>query len=653
MATVTIPRFELTSCALSAEVGAMIKAELDLGSVTQRFWTDSKICLGYIFNDVKRYRIFVANRKQKVHDFSEKPQWFHVKKSDNPADHASRGISLINDAGKVEQWFGGPGFLGQPDEFWAEESQVMYQVQENDPEVKLTVSANVVRANLQQTSILAHLETRRSKWKDMVRIMAWVHRVFSSVRWSKPLAVQDTATAELTLLRLIQEEAFQEELKFYGKSNGTTPKALRKGKGNIWRLDPYVDSSGLLRVGGRIRKSRYPDVDRHPVILPKDSVAVRRILEHHHYRVHHGGHPATLNAVRSHGYWVISGHTQVKRLIYACVQCRKYRGKLGEQKMADLPASRTEEVAPFTHAGVDMFGPFKIKEGRKRILRYVSLFTCFSSRAVHLESVNNLSTDNFILALRRFLARRGPTTSLRSDNGGNFVGANNEFRKAYREMDHSKIHDFLLAEKCEWITWETNIPEASHTGGVWERQIRSVRNIMTSLLHDHSADLTDEAFRTLLAEAELIVNSRSLTADTNDPSAPALSPIQLLTLKSKVVLPPPGVFQKEDMYCKRRWRQVQHLANLFWDRYRKEYLQSLQARSKWVNPKRNFCVGDVVLLKDSDVKRQQWPMAKVTKVFPGSDGLVRSVELRVPSATVDLKRPIQKIVLLVEAKVDN
>ena len=274
-------------------------------------------------------------------------------------------------------------------------------------------------------------------------------------------------------------------------------------------------------------------------------------------------------------------------------------------------------------------------------------------QAVHLESVNNLSTDNFILALTRFLARRGPTTSLRSDNGGNFVGANNEFRNAYREMDHAKIRDFLLAEKCEWIVWETNVPEASHTGGVWERQIRSVRNIMTSLLHDHSADLTDEAFRTLLAEAELIVNSRPLTADTNDPSMPALSPIQLLTLKSKVVLPPPGVFQKEDMYCKRRWRQVQHLANLFWDRYRKEYLQSLQARRKWVNPKRNFCVGDVVLLKDSDVKRQQWPMAKVTKVFPGSDGLVRSVELRVPSATIDLKRPIQKIVLLVEAKVDN
>ena len=117
-----------------------------------------------------------------------------------------------------------------------------------------------------------------------------------------------------------------------------------------------------------------------------------------------------------------------------------------------------------------------------------------------------------------------------------------------------------------------------------------------------------------------------------------------------MVLPPPGVFQREDIYCKRRWRQVQHLANLFWDRYRKEYLQSLQTRNKWINPKRNFCVGDVVLLKDSGVKRQQWPMGKVVKVFPSADGLVRSVELKVPSATQALKRPIQKVVLLVEAE---
>ena len=221
-------------------------------------------------------------------------------------------------------------------------------------------------------------------------------------------------------------------------------------------------------------------------------------------------------------------------------------------------------------------------------------------------------------------------------------------------MDHTRIAKFLSDQRCKWIRWERNVPDASHAGGVWERQIRSVRNTLTSLLHEHSSLLTDEVFRTLLAEAELIVNSRPITADPDNPEAVALSPIQLLTLKSKVVLPPPGEFQKEDIYCRKRWRHVQHLANVFWSRYRKEYLQSLQARNKWQRVQRNFQVGDIVLLKDGDgllkVPRQQWPMGKITQVFPSEDGLVRSVELKVPTATSLLKRPIQKLVLLVEAQ---
>ena len=194
------------------------------------------------------------------------------------------------------------------------------------------------------------------------------------------------------------------------------------------------------------------------------------------------------------------------------------------------------------------------------------------------------------------------------------------------------------------------MPEASHAGGVWERQIRSVRSVLSSILLEHSSLLTDEVFRTFLAEAELIVNSRPITSDPTDPNAPPLSPIQLLTLKSKVVLPPPGEFQKEDVYCRRRWRHVEHLANVFWTRFRKEYLQSLQSRNKWSAVRRNFSVNDIVLLKDSNVPRQQWPMGIVTQVFSSDDGLVRSVELKVPSATAPLRRPIQKLVLLVEAE---
>ena len=463
------------------------------------------------------------------------------------------------------------------------------------------------------------------------------------------LPVSDINSAELVLLRMVQQKAFPQELAFYGRTQSPIPKAQRKGKGHIWRLDPFVDANGLLRVGGRIRRSAYSDAEKHPIILPKGSLLVRRILEFYHSEVHHGGRPATINSVRSNGFWAVALNAQVKHLIHKCVQCRRYRGQCGEQKMADLPKERVTPEAPFTNSGADVCGPFKIKDGRKTNVRFVVLFTCFSSRAVHLEAITNLSTDCFILALRRFLARRGPMLSLRSDNGTNFVGAANEFRKLYNDMDHTRISKFLANQNCEWIRWERNPPEASHTGGVWERQIRSVRNTLSSLLHEHSSLLTDEVFRTLLTEAELIVNSRPITTDPENPELAALSPVQLLTLKSKVVLPPPGDFQREDIYCRKRWRHVQHLANVFWTRYRKEYLQSLQYRNKWNKEQRNFCVNDIVLLKESNVPRQQWPMGKVVQVFPSEDGLVRSVELKVPRATTTLKRPIQKLVLLVEA----
>ena len=160
-----------------------------------------------------------------------------------------------------------------------------------------------------------------------------------------------------------------------------------------------------------------------------------------------------------------------------------------------------------------------------------------------------------------------------------------------------------------------------------------------------------------MIEAEAIVNSRPLTVDNiSDPdSLDPLSPMNILTLKSKVTRGPPGVFQKADLYCRKRWRRVQHLANEFWLRWRREFLLSLQKRVKWMEEKRNFTKGDIVLVKDEDVRRNQWPMARVVDVYPSDDGLVRSVKVRMASRDSGknvtlLDRPITKLVLLLESE---
>ena len=128
-----------------------------------------------------------------------------------------------------------------------------------------------------------------------------------------------------------------------------------------------------------------------------------------------------------------------------------------------------------------------------------------------------------------------------------------------------------------------NVPAASHMGGVWERQIRTVRSVLFSLLASNGSQLDDESLRTLMCEVESIVNSQPLTVNQlADPDSPApLTPNHLLTMKSKVLLAPPGTFEPADIYACRRWRRVQHLANEFWSRWRKEFLLSLQERQKW------------------------------------------------------------------------
>ena len=189
-------------------------------------------------------------------------------------------------------------------------------------------------------------------------------------------------------------------------------------------------------------------------------------------------------------------------------------------------------------------------------------------------------------------------------------------------------------------------------GGVWERQIRSARNILATLLKTHGHSLNGEGLRTLVAETEAITNSRPLTVESLSDinSEIPLSPSNLLTMKSDVIMPPPGIFNRPDLYSRRRWRRVQHIAGEFWSRWRKEFLQSLQARQKWNIPKRNFQVGDIVLLKE-DTGRNKWPMARIVNTEPDSRGIVRSVQLKVIDNNSNIKlfqRPISKIVLLVE-----
>ena len=587
---------------------------------------------------------------------------------ENPADDASRGLDAKT-LTEQQRWLTGPGFLWQPEKAWPAQPLSVGEISTEDPEVKKQIDIfTTTICDPAPIATVSKLLQHFSDWyrlKKAVAVYLRVKAVLKERRLRKKndepiklsehrtaLTVQELDIAETVIIQFIQSQSFEYELKILEQASSNLKEPPRSkmnevavGKtSSIYRLDPFVDK-GVLRVGGRLNNADIPHESKHPIILPRKSNVTTLIIRDAHERLGHAGRGHVLARLREK-YWIVGANSAVRRLISSCVTCRRTKAPPQDQKMADLPKDRLTPAPPFTYVGVDYFGPFTTKQGRKEQKRYGALFTCLVSRAVHIEIANSLETDSFLNALRRFIARRGPVREIRCDNGTNFVGAERELREALKEMNHDELTEKLRQQQ---IDWKFNPPAASHMGGVWERQIRTVRRILATLLLEHTGRLDDESLYTLLCEVESIINSRPLTVISSDVKDPLpLSPSQILTMKTSVVLPPPGQFQHNDVYLRRRWRRVQYLCNLFWSRWKKEYLPTLQQRPKWNQPKRNMEVHDVVLIKDENESRNDWSMGIIAKVEPDSKGFVRSAVVK--TQTSELRRPVHKLVLLLAAE---
>ena len=307
--------------------------------------------------------------------------------------------------------------------------------------------------------------------------------------------------------------------------------------------------------------------------------------------------------------------------------------------MADLPTGRvTSEEPPFTHCGVDLCGPVLAKQGRKKLKRWVVIFTCLSVRCVHLDVVDSADTDAFINCLRRFTNRRGRPTNMYSDRGTNFVGATNELKELISNLDHDKIQDFTSSINIEW---HFNPPSAPHMGGAWERLVRSTKEVMVGLMHDKL--LMDPQLYTLMTEVERILNSRPLThVSDNIDDYEALTPNHILFGKHRLWSYLECDITDKDISSRKHYRQVQALAAAFWQRWRKEYLPDLTRRPTWRSKVANVKTGELVLLNDDDSIRQKtWHLARVIRTMPSKDGTVRIVEVKTKNGTY--VRPVAKL----------
>ena len=672
---ISIPRLELTAAVISVKLSKIIRDELDLEIGRIFYWNDSTSVLKCINNESKRFHVFESNHLTIIHNGSEVSEWRYVNREENPADDGSKGLKLDNLI-KNNRWLQGPEFLWKNEDQWPQTRDIP-AMKEDEPEVRK--EARIYTAT---TSIhpLERLISYFSSWWKLRRAVAWLLRLREHLRAKlqlkkivttemeshkneeetlpRQLTLDELNEAEKVILQRVQIVEFPDELKTVtSQANQKESKKLPKKKGSAFRqLNPFVEE-GLLRVGGRLTDACIDNDSKHPIILPSKHRVTEMIIRQHHSEVGHIGQESVLSSIRKK-FWIIKGRAAVKRVIKSCVNCQRIKAKLSEQFMANLPETRlTPNKPPFTYVGVDYFGPLQVKERRSKVKRYGCIFTCFTTRAVHIEIAHSLDTDSMLNALRRFISIRGCPEEIRSDRGTNFVSANKELSECIEQWNDERISMFCLQRSIRWIF---NPPSASHMGGVWERMIRSVRQILRAVLREQL--VTDEVLLTVMAEAMNILNSRPLTRNSDSPSdLEPLTPNHLLHLRPSPSLPP-GVFCKEDLYSKRAWKQAQYLVNVFWRRWTKEYLPTLMERRKWNSPKENLKAGDVVLLADEAYPRGQWPLAVVVEAELSKDGYVRTVKVRTSStvatrakrkrneecktSTTVLTRPVTKLCVL-------
>ncbi|KAJ8413974.1 hypothetical protein AAFF_G00065720 [Aldrovandia affinis] len=389
---VTIPRLELTAAVVAVKIDKMLHQELQVPLQPSTFWTDSTTVLRYIDNDTARFKTFVANRINVIREATKPSQWKYVRTTENPADLPSRGLKAKSLA-QSRTWIDGPSFLLNNECDWPEQPMQRKESLQNDPEVKNTATVNTIQVE-EDKEPMNKLIDYYSEWHKLKRAVAWILKLkrtlqqlkderkelsrtiiqaekdperqrsklehhmkkYKSTREKKPLTLDDLVAAESEIIKFSQRQQFNEELQ-----------ALQKGKqvsrnSQLFRLDPILQDS-ILRVGGRLNKSAMPETAKRPAIISKHSRVATLILSDIHQRTGHAGRSYVLAQLRRK-YWIPQANSAIRKLLNKCVVCRRITGKVGEQKMANLPEDRLLPDKPHLPTpALTSSGPFDVKRG--------------------------------------------------------------------------------------------------------------------------------------------------------------------------------------------------------------------------------------------------------------------------------------------------
>ncbi|XP_075170124.1 uncharacterized protein LOC142242433 [Haematobia irritans] len=601
---ISIPRLELQAAVLGIRMVQKVRQVDGIKVEKCYYWSDSKTVLRWLRMDPRKFRPFVMHRVGEILEHSQVDQWMWIKSKFNPADLATKVNTNIDSS----FWLFGPEFL------LAEECDWL-RCEDLGQEVDTTEVRNCyINVHIHEPHLDMNV-TAFSDWRRLYRALAtfilYVDKLKASAKGDcKPSIVtyEMVCKAKCLLYRDAQSSAYSEEIFSLKQGKCVEKRSPLKG------LDIFLDNDGLLKIRGRTEHlSGYRDV----IILPPKHRITFLVVNNAHKQYHHVVHETVVNTIRGQ-YYIPRLRVLYKRVRRECQSCRNEAASPKVPQMALLPQARLAAFErPFTYTGIDYFGPLSVSVGRRCEKRWGVIFTCLTTRAIHIEVAHSLDTNSSIIALKNFIGRRGYPNRIYTDNGTNFKATERVLREELERLDKDQ-----LMKSFDGTKWYFNPPAAPHMGGAWERLVRSVKSVLYHAFP--SANFNDETLRGALIEVEYIINSRPLTfVSLESEDDEAITPNHLLLGSAK---------------------GHKAFADRFWKRWVKEYAPVITRRGKWFERQAPIVKGDVVLIVDENLPRNSWLKGIVLETIVARDGQVRRATVRTVNGI--LQRPASKLAIL-------
>lgn len=616
----TIPQLELSGAVLLVglidRVKDILLRRINITDIVA--WCDSTIVLHWLRTPPHKLRTFEGNRVSQIQDLGSYITWRYVPTALNPADCASRGLLPQEIVGHDLWWC--PGWMKEDPGSWPE-NLVVDPVEVHDNDTAFSVTTNV------EDVTPCPVITRYSSLSKLQHVLAWSLRFAHNARRQKSQRIQGSLSVEELegalhrAIKLVQEEVFHGHLK--ALTMGIALKAV-----SMARLQPFLDSEGLIRVGGRLKHSNLPFQVKHPILLPKAHHLTNLIIDYYH-KVHlHAGASCLVTILRQR-FWIVSARSVVRHRIFRCRRCSQLKAKPLEPIMGNLPPARVRQARPFLKVGIDFAGPFSTKvvavRNAKICKSYICVFVCLAVKAIHIEVSSDLSTEAFLACFQRFVSRRGNVSDVYTDCGKNFQGAKRYLSEAEAFLRQNN-KEITVGLKNLNVTWHMNPPYSPHMGGIWESSVKLAKQLFKRTIGDRV--LSFEELTTVFARIEAVLNSRPLCGLSDDPNClDPLTPGHFL-IGQPLVSPAEFCFEHTPISRLKRWQLVRQISQHFWRRWQLEYLTLLQQRAKWTKQIPNLQIGDLVLIKEENLPPLQWRSGRISGLHPGSDGVVRVVEIK-------------------------